>query len=109
MKHTPTHTPGPWKIVGPYVAVDNAVVCRYCDNSQTGPYWVASPADLVATANAHLIAAAPDLLAEAKADLSALIELRDKHLAHAAAVVRALVQKRIDATQAAIAKATGEA
>lgn len=56
--------------------------------------------------DAPLFAAAPQMLAELKADLESLIDLRDKHLSHTAAVVRALVQKRIEATQAAIAKAT---
>lgn len=62
----------------------------------------------ITKANANLIVAAHDLARESEANLAMLIELRDKHLSGAAAVVRALVQKRIDATQAAIAKAKGE-
>jgi hypothetical protein len=61
-----------------------------------------------AEANARLFAAAPNLLEELNRDREMLIELRDKHLDDAAAVVRAFVQKRIDATNAAIAKATGK-
>ena len=56
------HTPGPWRVVGPYVSIDFAVVCKYCDNGVGPVQWVASPADPVALANARLIAAAPDLL-----------------------------------------------
>ncbi len=49
--------------------------------------------------------AVPDMRAELESNLALLIELRDKHLLHTAAVVRARVQKRIEATRAAIAKA----
>lgn len=46
-----------------------------------------------------------ELMEELLKNRQALIELRDKHLDHAAAIVRALVQKRIEAADAIILRA----
>lgn len=116
------YTPGPWKPCrahedqnGPLWPLDDEERAdlerrRYTQIIAANGETVAAAHDLFefTEANAHLIAAAPQMLEELEADLAMLIELRDKHLAHAAAVVRALVQKRIDATAGAIAKAKGE-
>jgi len=100
----PSHTSGPWVAGKNNLAVNfrfvtdrGGDVVAYCDKPKGE-----------ARANARLIAAAPELLAELVASVERLEELRDRHLLHAAAVTRALVQKRIDAARVAIAKATGE-
>lgn len=48
-----------------------------------------------------------ELIDGLKSNIEIMIEMRDKHLNHKAAVVRAILQKRIEATQALIAKAEG--
>lgn len=53
------------------------------------------------------VEAIPDLERELIANREILIDLRDNHLNHAAAVVRALVQKRIEAADRALSKAKG--
>lgn len=105
----PEATPGPWRaILGHNNHHDHAITSDAAGHADSRIGWVRNwPLD-VSDANAHLIAAAPDLLAELEADLQTLIDLQDKHLSHRATVVRALVQKRIDATSAAIAKARGQ-
>jgi len=97
------HTPGPWI------------------STTTGSILVDKPGEqldrAIATtcelrkeqhANARLIAAAPELIENSQRNVEIMIELRDKHLSHTATVIRSLLQKRIEATCAAIAKAKGE-
>lgn len=114
-----THTPGPWTLetvrtasgfchkVGPFPARreggDPRHACLYSDYP-----CKSNPADQELLANAHLIAAAPDLLAagmEAAGSLSAAMEIMTRlgygRTANA-------MQAYHDALVAAIAKAKGE-
>jgi hypothetical protein len=78
------HTPGPWRIV---------------DDGIAGPsWWVVSDA-LISDADAHLIAAAPDLLAA----LKGIIGIARAATFHSGGDHN---RKRIAAAEAAIAKAT---
>jgi hypothetical protein len=98
---------GPWRVA---IATEGYIVTR--DVRADSKYTTWSDAiDRKKELNAaeRLRDAASDLLAELQANREKLIELRDRHLDHAATVVRALVQKRIEAADAAIAKAKGEA
>lgn len=61
------------------------------------------PSDTVA--DDRLKAVAREMREELAKNYSMLLELRDKHLSHCAAVVKALVQKRIEATDAVMYKA----
>ena|SRR5690625_535230 len=98
------HTPGPWTAHKNRLNRDEWHVA----SPKRYPAFTVLCGTVEAEANARLIAAAPELLAELVASVERLEELRDRHLLHAAAVTRALVQKRIDAARVAIAKATGE-
>lgn len=67
----PQHTPGPWECVidgenGPYVAQP---IKRYGDQDKKPIAW-----DVSSKANAHLIAAAPDLLEALEAAYAQIIE-----------------------------------
>lgn len=103
---TQKHTPAPWVISKRTKALtieSTSTGCRIAQCSKDDKFTATQ------LNNANLIAAALELLREAELDLQMLIDLRDTHLNHAAAVVRALVQKRVEATQAAITKAKGDA
>jgi len=52
-------------------------------------------------------AVAPEALTELEKNLEMLIQLQEKHLNGCAAVIKALVQHRIWATEAVIKKVTG--
>lgn len=107
------HTRGPWDAV------------KQDNNTYDGVLKVYGPRSLgrdpicvlfghrwrwnVREANANLIASAPDLLYELQENRAMLISLRDSHFLHgAAAVSKALIQKRIEAAEKVINKATGE-
>ncbi|MEI6474581.1 MAG: hypothetical protein WCO75_04240 [Planctomycetota bacterium] len=83
-----SHTPGPWKLVA-----GNHIQSEW---GQIGRTWMMCNGDSVA--NAHLIAAAPELL-EA---LKSLVDLEDGH------VGVFTLDEIMDAARAAIAKAEGK-
>lgn len=75
-----THTPGPWKFIQETIESDWAIVLDASGgivanvNTETGPDATSAPETrkMPSGANAHLIAAAPDLLEACKAALDAL-------------------------------------
>lgn len=97
------HTPGPWTT---YVSEwPNKIEVRKLEHDQIGPAEVAHLATVISgPANARLIAAAPELLAElekcANVISHSLSELPDAY--------RKAAKAQADAARAAIAKATGE-
>lgn len=99
------HTPGPWHLVWwgneeyPYplsVVADGA--------------WIARNGTTSSEANAHLIAAAPDLLDALTGALDSLLFAQAEIKAQAAIPEddSEMMQDRIDAARAAIAKARGQ-
>lgn len=99
------HTPGPWKMVRPDItgatvesAAAHGVTIAWCGTN--GAYGVGGSHTIgkaEATANAHLIAAAPELL-------EALTRLRDCYSVSHSPATR---QSCWEQAHAAIAKATG--
>ena len=97
---TPKHTPGPWRIHRYAACVvegeDGRTVATtggYSDNTSDGAYVVENEA------NAHLIAAAPDLLATLKSTVIALEECAD--------CLDSYRIGQLEAARSAIAKAEG--
>lgn len=107
-------TPGPYTLNGDHENGIEIIGPRAKCNLNGKPGWKLAVVDNGCFpehededwATAHLFKAAPDLYAELRNNIETLIDFRDNHLAHAAAFVRAIVQRRIEAGQAAIAKAT---
>ncbi len=89
-------TSGPWRLLERN---------RLCIESDTGNVAICNLARNN-EADARLIAAAPGVLAEHRRNPELMKELQEKHLSHCATVVRALLHHRIEATRAAIEKAT---
>jgi len=89
------HTPGPWKL-GPSLGEvrddDDNVLCDVYDDN-----------DEQAEADAHLIAAAPDLLAACEACMTLLVRYENRSVAPEIGTGAA-----INAAHAAIAKARGQ-
>jgi hypothetical protein len=107
------HTPGPWRTGEPFAAFDGGTVRFHISQADGAPYTpdYSDVAQLVAEttpgekleiqrANAHLIAAAPDMFA-ALCDVVAVME---RDLAGLA-----VISPELAAARAAIAKATGSA
>lgn len=109
---TQTHTPGPWKFsfesVDPSWAIvtdsSGGIVANV--NSETGPDHASAPAmrHMPRNANAALIAAAPDLLAEAEANARFLDQLAAHLEANNMPGQAGNCTIRAKATRAAIAK-----
>ena len=106
---TPKHTPGPWEVTGPHsreVITANPGTYKPCMTiAKVGGYW-----DGEAQANAHLISAAPEMLAalraalavcEAEAELRGENDVDDYHGGAAGPVAEMI--------RAAIAHAEGQA
>jgi len=92
------HTPGPWFAVGYQVEIESETVADICT---TNAHLFGQPGlhnDATAMANAHLIAAAPEMLAALECITDALSPPRNAE--EEAAIAAAL---------AALAKAKGEA
>ena len=113
----PKHTPGPWRVVidddgnplsgRPSVHAPDDLDCAIVHwDGFVQTYWRSARGDREIHANAHLIAAAPDLLEAAQTCLDAERKRRAKLLPGAPATT--YTEKRIAALEAAIAKATGE-
>ena len=91
-----SHTPGPWRAVIEdngiaYVTADNAAMNDVCDlyhKENHGPYGTRYVQKANAIADAHLIAAAPEMLATLEIMESALRELSYfNHSDYAAGVI----------------------
>ena len=93
------HTPGPWRIDDEYAGLLEQDQHRFWINADIHIAYVDGPRNAERTANAHLIAAAPELL-EA---------LRSLHVAMACYDGTPEETLALDAARAVIAKATGEA
>lgn len=97
---TTKHTPGPWEIDGEYVQQVGQMGLAICDvmNMDEGGSkgWYSGP---VTEANKRLIAAAPELLAQAEKHLAWLSKITDWAGAD---------DPDLDGLRAAIAKAKGE-
>lgn len=79
------HTPGPWTINGSAIETDNTIIAHIYDPDENGPDEFA--------ANAHLIAAAPDLLAACEWLLDAIGDKsRDEHTIYAKEQARAAIR-----------------
>lgn len=104
------HTPGPWRVVGPYIACDaERVVAKFCDNNDSGPVWVGTPAEWAVAANGKLLAAAPDLLAACRLMVSATAsdwKLEGKDDEYIYDTIGSSAAAGYFAARAAIAKAT---
>ena len=94
------HTPGPWTCYTTGLDDDGSRLARMV--LITGPAFNRRGMGL-AVADARLIAAAPDLLAEAQANAAYMTAI----IGALPPVRRAAIQIRIRETRAAIAKATG--
>lgn len=98
------HTPGPWTIgdennYGAEVEIgDNGLYCSLTRDSRHSEKYIIERDELLA--NAHLIAAAPDLLSALKEALPGLKELNGEY--------QSGWDDTIDRVEQAIKKATGE-
>ncbi len=92
------HTPGPWKRTSGFVAAGSRVVCSMA-RANSVMHFAAEPGTLEDAANAHLIAAAPELLEYAASLLVAAENNRD---------MLAICPGIINSLRAAIAKARGQ-
>lgn len=118
------HTPGPWSLetvptsigtchkIGPFPCNsgirETTYACVYADNIREHDYGHSKTGDEL-LANARLIAASPDLLAEAESN-SAILQALLFHLAPLVSPkVAGDIRARVHATSAAIAKAKGRA
>ncbi len=100
---TAKHTPGPWLVTRQYV------VGPRDESDSQGFGMVVGVADVYGenrNQDAHLIAAAPDLLEALKGAIGALEFSRDYH-ADLSNAEQAFAQDRLDAALAALAKAEG--
>lgn len=98
------HTPGPWKMIKG--ADDDETRCAVVQDNGDKEWLIATvengaPGDCLATesANAHLIAAAPDLLAALK-ELAAYLQIEEIWTIEAEVAM-------VDRAEAALAKAEG--
>ena len=108
-----THTPGSWEVGGPYPSV---TVCNIVEVGEEGEHWeiitwlwqdIKREASDEIKANAHLIAAAPDLLEACERmfrSLAAFLDYVDREDTHHYYAPKAA----LELGRAAIAKARGE-
>ena len=104
---TTQHTPGPWRIVMSAGNFDSRVNAYQVKYGRAGtPLCIvdgAGNSSMHNEANARLIAASPDLLAELKDALRVLENVWPPETRSSG------IKRQLDAMRAAIAKATGEA
>ena len=72
------HTPGPWRPLSGFVATEqNKVIATTSPPPGTLMNWAVQPGDISATANARLIAAAPELAVELQSIVDQIEEAID--------------------------------
>ena len=100
------HTPGPWRSDSPYVSAPSGAHRKIVADCYQDPSWRDSIAisDDECIANAHLIAAAPELLAA----LGETVSRFERCIVHAGSDPE-FAREAVKAARAVIAKARGEA